>query len=432
MESSPSDSQTSIAQAEDPPIADPTIINPAPTSLGELGNDDINTHYVQPEVKGIQHLSRKSRKATKSTLQPFEGWEQPPAENREPYHEYVHELVQAGWDNLKTLDDYMSKDIEDQDLVMSVLDITDDHQRKQWPDIHDYTLLKKFIDEQSRTGVKVRLYMAEQRGPLSAGVMEAFGSSLDLDPRFFQWSIKGNKHVLEPSARHRAPYTNIGFGVPKLSTPLRTDAERFKVTIYVKPDDVGNGWTGVFLFSSHSKMALSSRNLISPPNFNSPRPAPTPLSPKSFREIYLETFAYLDLAHATVSPFYAISYLLRLNCLCWDKVITNIRDEDRRINGVSDTTVGHVEEIQRSLSVVQRGGSLGWAGGESKLTEETRKALEEDFKHLVEQTDLLWVTRDKMAATRRQKSETRWTTLTNTFTYVYTLLLLIHLWIFAC
>ena len=75
---------------------------------------------------------------------------------------------------------------------------------------------------------------------------------------------------------------------------------------------------------------------------------------------------------------------------------------------------------------------MGWAGGEFKLTEETRKALEEDFKHLVEQTDLLWVTRDKMAATRRQKSETRWTTLTNTFTYVYTLLLLIHLWIFAC
>ena len=175
-------------------------------------------------------------------------------------------------------------------------------------------------------------------------------------------------------------------------------------------------------------MALSSRNLISPPNFNSPRPASTLLSPRSFREIYLETFAYLDLAHATVSPFYAISYLLRLNCLCWDKVITNIRDEDRRINGVSDITVGHVEEIQRSLSVVQRGGSLGWAGGESKVTE----ALEEDFKHLVEQTDLLWVTRDKMAATRRQKSETRWTTLTNTFTYVYTLLLLIHLWIFAC
>lgn len=46
----------------------------------------------------------------------------------------------------------MSKVIEDQDLVVSVLDITDDHQRKQWPDVRDYMLLKKFIDEQSRTG----------------------------------------------------------------------------------------------------------------------------------------------------------------------------------------------------------------------------------------------------------------------------------------
>lgn len=219
------------------------------------------------------------------------------------------------------------------------------------------------------------------------------------------------------------------FGVPKLSTPLRTDAERFNITVYVKPDDAGDGWTGVFFFSSHSKIILSSRNLISPPNFNSPRPASTPLSPKSFREIYLETFAYLDLANATVSPFYPISYLLRLNRLCWDKVINNIYDEDRRINRISDTAVGHVEEIQRSLSVVQRGGSLGC---KSKLTEDTRKALKEGFKHLVEQTDLLWVTRDKMAATRRHKSEKMWTTLTNTFTYVYTLLLLIHLWIFAC
>lgn len=181
----------------------------------------------------------------------------------------------------------------------------------------------------------------------------------------------------------------------------------------------------MFLFSSHTKLALSSRNLIDPPAFADHRPTSQALSPKSFRELYLETFGYLNLADASASPFYAISYLLRLNCFCWDKVITNIREEDHRINGVSDTTVGHAEEIRRSLSVVQRSGSLGWRGSEERFVIETRKRLEEDFKHLVDQTDLLWETREKMAATRRQKAETRWTALTNTFTYVYASLPLI-------
>ena len=175
----------------------------------------------------------------------------------------------------------------------------------------------------------------------------------------------------------------------------------------------------MLLFSSHTKLALSSRNLIDPPTFTDHRPTSRALSPKSFRELYLETFAFVDLAYASASPFYAISYLLRLNCFCWDKVITNIREEDHRINGVSDTTVGHVEEIQRSLAVVQRSGSLGWQGSGNQFVIETRGRLEEDFKHLVDQTDLLWQTREKMAATRRQKAETRWTALTNTFTYLY-------------
>lgn len=176
---------------------------------------------------------------------------------------------------------------------------------------------------------------------------------------------------------------------------------------------------GIILFNSHSEIDLSSRNLTPPPSFKSPRPTPTPLSPKSFRELYIETFSYIDLEQATVSPFYAISNLLRLNCLCWSRVITSIREEDRRINGISDTTVGHAEEIQKSLSLVQRGGSLGWRGGDSAKTIETRQALEEDFKHLVQETDFLWESRDKMASIRQRKAETRWTTLTNTFTYVY-------------
>lgn len=206
------------------------------------GNGAVNEHYVQPEIKGIHRISRKSRKATKSTLQAYEGWEQP---NRLPYHEYVHNLVQAGWDNLDVLDKYMSVDMEDSELVISILDITNDFQQKRWPDIHDGAVLKKFLDEQSREGVKVRLYMAEQKGDMAAGVMEAFGSSLDLDPRFFQWTLSGVKHVLSPSEHHRAPYLSIKFGVPRMSTPLKTDAEKFKGTVYVKPDDVGDGWTGL-------------------------------------------------------------------------------------------------------------------------------------------------------------------------------------------
>lgn len=103
--------------------------------------------------------------------------------------------------------------------------------------------------------------MAEQRGDLAAGVMEALGSSLDLDPRFFQSGLRGSKRVLAPSEHHRAPFTTISFGVPKLSTPTRTDAEKFKVAFYVKPADVvwqmptlqegvqthslaGDAWTG--------------------------------------------------------------------------------------------------------------------------------------------------------------------------------------------
>jgi hypothetical protein len=44
--------------------------------------------------------------------------------------------------------------------------------------------------------------------------------------------------------------------------------------------------------------------------------------------------------------------------------------------------------------------------------------LEEDFKHLVDEADLLWKARDKNAQIRQQKSEVRWNTLTNAFTYL--------------
>jgi len=177
--------------------------------------------------------------------------------------------------------------------------------------------------------------------------------------------------------------------------------------------------TGILLFTTHARTSLSPRNLSPPPSFSQPRPPPIPLTPKSFRELYVDTFDYVSLPLATRSPFYTIAHLLHLNRLCWGQVITAIRDEDRRINGISDTTVGHAEEIQKSLACVERGGSLGWKGGDEEGVKTVQAALQEDFRHLVQQTEFLWVTREKMAAIRQRKDETRRTSLTNTFTYVF-------------
>ena len=374
---SPDSDTSSIAQPEDTEQTRNAALSPA------RGNGTINERFTAP--KGFRLFSRKSRKAT---LQPNQNWEQP-QNYRHPYHQYVHDLVQGGWDKLKMLDDYMNVDVEDAELVVSVLDITDDFQFKRWPDIHDGLLLKKFLDSDNRSGVKVRLYLAEQMGDMAAGVMEAFGSSLGLDPSFFQWSIKGSKRILAPSELHKAPYISMGFGIPRSGNYSRTGAERFRVAVYILPGE-GDTWTGILFFSSHTKFAHSFLNLVPPPSFTAPRPPTLTQSSASLREKYIETFAFLDLAHATISPFYAISYLFRMNCLFWTQIITSIRDEDRRIHGISDTTIGHVEEIQKNLRCLQRGGSTGWPGGDSKKTVESRKALEEDYMHLIGKSIIQW------------------------------------------
>lgn len=157
---------------------------------------------------------------------------------------------------------------------------------------------------------------------------------------------------------------------------------------------------------------------MAPPSFKSPPPSPAIVQPKSVRELYLDSFEYTDLAQAVVSPFYAVSNLLRLNCFCWNQIITCIREEDDRVNGISDTSVGHTEEIKRSLGIVQRGGSYAWAGQQEDSTRQSKAALTEDFEHLVDQTDLLWTTRNKIATMRQSRSEARWTALTNCFTYL--------------
>ncbi|TVY39146.1 hypothetical protein LSUB1_G004932 [Lachnellula subtilissima] len=399
--SSPSSSQFST-HTTDPPSALP----PQPNRSESV---PLPVQH-QPDSGFSRFLHRK--RPTHISLQDWEHHVTP------PYHDYIHQLVAAGWTNLQDLDNYMTTNATREGLVVSVLDIFDS-KRKAWPDIYSELDLKNFMSHTSRKGVKVRFYMAEYQGTPSPALIETLGSSLNLDPRFFQWIIHSRGHIFTPSQRHNAPYQALGFGVLRDTTPSMTDAEKFKVMAYIQPDETGTGWTGIVLFSSCTKHNISNRVLQPPPSFQSPRPASTTLKPKSIRQLYLESFEYLDLAQATTSPFYATSNLFRINCFCWNQIITAIREQDRLINGISDTSVGHVEEIKRSLAIVQRGGSFVWAGKDEKATKESKEALQEDFQHLVEQTDLLWQTRSKLAKMRQSRSEARWTALTNAFTYLF-------------
>jgi hypothetical protein len=218
--------------------------DPAP---GNGDSTSANPRSRVPELKGFRRFSHKIRRATRDALQTRPDWE---ARGREPYHEYVHRLVEAGWDNLKGLDKYMCQNFEDKDLVISVLDITDDFAVRRWPDMHDEGALQNFLAEESRGGSRVRLFLAEQRTQtyqsLSSGVMEAFGSAMKLDPRFFQLNIDGNKRLLlPPSESHRTPFTSIGFTVRNESTTSNgTETQFFRISICIQPDDSGDGWTG--------------------------------------------------------------------------------------------------------------------------------------------------------------------------------------------
>ena len=83
-------------------------------------------------------------------------------------------------------------------------------------------------------------------------------------------------------------------------------------------------------------------------------------------------------------------------------------------------SINHVEEMKKSLSVVHRGGSLGWPGGAkpSDLVTEIKAALEEDFHHLLDQIDLIWKNREKMAAVRPHHRDAHTIALTNGFMYL--------------
>ncbi|KAI9731942.1 MAG: hypothetical protein M1834_004393 [Cirrosporium novae-zelandiae] len=397
---------------------DSSVIN-----VSEAGHPpSANVHFQKPKSKRTP-WRRGHRLETLDALQPWPGWE---ALGRGPYHQYIHNLVEAGWDNLKELDDYMSRDVEDRDLVVSVLDILDDGTLKRFDDLHDEIVLNEFLTDTNSNGMKVRLYMAEQQGPLSSSVMEAFGHYLKLDPRFFQWDIKGNRRLLSPAERHRAPYTSITFTVLNPTPTSSTNTETFKVTVYIQPHgtDEQGPWTGLFLIHSHSKRDFSVNTLIPPPPYNpNPNPnlnnhPPIQRTPLSFRELYLATFSTLDTTSPPfLSPFYITSFLFRLNYFCWNQVITAIREEDQRQLGISEGSINHKEEIKKNLTMVQRWGSLGWRRSKTPLETERKADLEEDFQHLVNQADLVWEARQKMAELRNRRSDARISTLTNAFTF---------------
>lgn len=423
----------------------PGIPHPAATvipSLQHNGTSTSNGNWHPQKLKRLHRLSRKKRKASRSSLQAFAGWEAGSPPKRQPYHDYVHNLVEVGWENLHDLDKYMGTDIEDSELVISVVDITAQHQIRRWPDIHDSSVLKDFIGtrDKAKDGSKVRLYLAEQKGNIASSVMEAFGSSLSLDPRFFQWSIHGSRHVFTPSERHRSPYLSIGFGVLKKDSQCRTDTENFPVLVYVLPDKEGDGWTGILLFGSHTKVHMSSRVLIRPPMFGQV-PERTQPDLVTFRELYLETLKYLDLEQAVQAPFYAFHYLFRLNYLCWNQIVTTVHDEDKRVRGISDSNIGHAEEISKTLNLIRRCGSRGWRHGgdfafaqedsfcvsepDAKLgshkMRECQRDLQEDFQNLVKQTNMIWENREKFKTIRQSNSDARWSVLTNAFTYMFVL-----------
>jgi hypothetical protein len=393
-----------------------------PTDITKVGHSSTtNSRFKNGKPLGS---SRKRRRFGRHSIPigPLRTWGDWERKGREPYHAYVHKLVESGWNNLSGLDGYLGTDVEDGGLVISVLDITDDYRYVRRDDIRDEVILKQYLEQGRPADVRVRLYLAEQLGTLASGVIDAFGSTLKIDPRFFQQNIFGNKHVISPSERHRAKFATIGFTVPNEETTNATDTHFFRVSTYVQPDDVGAGWNGIILFNSHLRMSLSVHEFVAPPEFGSPvnqeLPAYNPSS-RTFREMYIASFPFINMSEAANSPFYAIHFLLRLNYYCWAEIISAIRAEDEAQNGISENSVDHVEEIQKTLSLVQRGGSLGWANSNSLMSLEQKTRLEEDFKHLLDQADLLWEARRKRAQIYQKGKDARATALTNSFTYIF-------------
>ncbi|KAK6505860.1 hypothetical protein TWF481_007750 [Arthrobotrys musiformis] len=351
---------------------------------------------------------------------------------RNVYHEYVHNLVLAGWDNLKRLDDYMENDVQDTNLAVSVVDIKTDDQVERVQDLYSLAEVDTFLQKDGRGNAKVRMYLVEHGGSIQSSMIDCLGQRLQIDPRFFASNLFGPYMVIAPADRHRAPFSGMGFTVLRPTRSRTSETKFFRVSIYVKPDLDGSGWCGVILFNSHAKIQLSPRTLCAPPPFGHPIPGLSPQSiptvssvspfnqPRPLRELYIDALALSDLTEAASSPFYAFCPLLKLNFHCWNEVINTIRTEDRRLSDISEASLGHVEEIQHTLAMIERYGSSGWQdSAPSERVKNTQTELIEDFKHLLNQTDLLWEERRNMASIRDRQRQARWSTLTNSFTFIF-------------
>ncbi|KAF3163421.1 hypothetical protein EYR41_008814 [Orbilia oligospora] len=357
---------------------------------------------------------------------------------RSAYHEYVHNLVLTGWDNLKRLDDYMENDIQDTNLAVSVIDIKSNHEVERVQDLHSIAEVDSFLQEQVRGNARVRMYLVEHGGSIQSSMIDCLGQHLQMDPRFFASNLFGPYMVIAPADRHRAPFSGLGFTVLRPTRSRTTETKFFRVSIYVKPDINGAGWCGVILFNSHAKLQLSLRTLCAPPPFGHPIPGLSSQSvptiskvsqynqPRSLRELYIDALKLSDLTEAASSPFYAFCPLLKLNFHCWNEVINTIRTEDRRLSDISEASLGHVEEIQHTLAMIERYGTSGWQDlsstskePPSQKVQNTQAELIEDFKHLLNQTDLLWEERRNMASIRDRQRQSRWSTLTNSFTFIF-------------
>lgn len=145
----------------------------------------------------------------------------------------MRELVAAGWCNLQDLEEYLGQPAVPHNEVVSVVDITAGT-RHNYQDLRTNFELKNFLATNKKPADTVRVYMAEYDRLPSAELIQAFGSTLQLDPRFFQWSIHRKGHVFTPSQRHRAPYVGIGCGILDASTNSVTDVEKFKVLVYIR------------------------------------------------------------------------------------------------------------------------------------------------------------------------------------------------------
>ncbi|KAK6532624.1 hypothetical protein TWF281_006805 [Arthrobotrys megalospora] len=437
-----------VAQAEIPALGDTHSVSPPPAghARGAIPNagpshtpilDSVGSQLkaqVLPTSKASKIHGLAARRKPTAHRTSY-SWE---VAQRNAYHEYVHNLVLAGWDNLKRLDDYMEKDVQDTNLVVSVVDIDSDHQVERVEDLHSLAEVDTFLQKDVRGKAKVRMYLVEHGGSLQSSMIDCLGQHLQMDPRFFASNLFKPYMVIAPADRHRAPFSGIGFTVLRPARSRTIETKFFRVSIYAKNDHDGSGWCGVILFNSHAKLQLSPRTLCPPPPFGHPIPGlssqslPTaskvsPLNqPRSLRELYIDALDLTDLTEASTSPFYAFCPLLKLNFHCWNEVINTIRTEDRRLSDISEASLGHVEEIQHTLAMIERYGTLSWQDPSltsttppSQTVQNTQAELIEDFKHLLNQTDLLWEERRNMASIRDRQRQSRWSALTNSFTFIF-------------